>query len=189
MCCVLLCATLRAECITTPALDSGRNTLFFMDEKWSVFFETDSKKFFAIQYQNRPNITFSEKISIRQYSKEQLTIYDAGNGTIYHFKFGATQKNEYEVFGIIAFEGEGYQAQLLTYEQNQIRLNQQVLASGSQLLHCDCKPPKSPAHCDQGGEGATEFGFSESYNGKGRTLEIACKRGYFVCYTLVKGEK
>lgn len=184
MCCALLCPTLRAQHVTTSTLDSGGNTLFFMGEKWSVFFETASKKFFAIEYQNRPNINFSEKISVRQYAKDRLTIYDAGKGTIYHFKLDATQKNEYEVFGIIAFEGEGYQAQLLTYEQNQTRLNQAMLASGSQLLNCVCKPPKSPAKCDQGGEGATEFGFSESYNGKGRTLEIACKRGYFACYVI-----
>lgn len=184
MCCVLLCSTLRAHSITTPTLDSGGNTLFFMGENWGVFFETDSKKFFAIQYKNKPNIEFSEKITVRQYTKNGLTIYDAGKGTIYHFKLDAAQKDEYEIFGISAFEGEGYQTQLLTYEQNQIRLNQAILARGSQVLNCECKPPKSRATCDQGGEGATEFSFTESYNGKGLTLAINCKRGYFACYII-----
>lgn len=182
---VLQFAQLSAQNVASASASASAgssNTLFFMGENWGVFFESERKKFYAIQYQQKPAIQFSEKIAVKQYAKDGLSIYDASKGTIHHFKLDATQKNEYQVFGIIAFEGESYQKQLLTYEQNEMRLNQVVLAQGSRVLHCNCLPNNVISNCEQGGEGATEFGFSESYNGAGRTLFIGCQRGFFACY-------
>lgn len=179
---LFLLSSFQIKRVETPYVPQENKVLVFMGENWGVFYESESKKFHAIQYLQMPNIQFSDSLLLQKLSDSCIAIKDVKKGTINHFRIGELQKNDQPVFGIISFEGDDYQTQFLTYHDGQVELNQSVLARGSHVLNCNCQPKGSPTYCEQGGEGSTDFSSFGSYNGKSTSISASCQRGYFACY-------
>lgn len=161
--------------------------VFAFCDKYALFYRASDAKFFAVQYEVKPQLSVSN-MAITNVSDGNLTVQDLSTGVLHSFKFSPSGANEYEVFGVITFWGKDYQDTFLTTDSNgHSTFKTYVLPTGGDILNvkCGCNKEGSSGSCDHGGEGATECSVNDS-GGVGTInwdngCQVACKSGYYAC--------
>ena len=180
-------------CIEKQAICSPNNLLkepvvFAFCDKYALFYRPSDAKFFAVQYEVKPNLSLSN-IAIINVGNHDLTIQDLSTGALHSFKFSPSGANEYEIFGIITFWGNDYQNTFLATDGNgHTTFKTYVLPKGDDGVldvKCGCTKEGTSASCHHGGEGATECSVTDG-GGAGtvnweNSCQVACKSGYYAC--------